>query len=117
MCAAVPHTRLIADANEAWPAADLALNLEANVLIRDSGFSQDLSARLERMIERSCKRIEPEQLGPATALQVLRSFLAFHFARRYPGWASSLPRHVPRLLPLLASRLRPAYANRHAGKE
>ncbi len=95
----------------------LALNLEANVLIRDRAFNHDLCARLERMIERSCKLIEREQLGPVGALQVLRSFLAYHFARRYPGWASSLPRHVPRLLPLLASHLRPTYAHRPGTKE
>ena len=95
----------------------LALNLEANVLIRERAFATDLCARLERMVERSCKQIDRERLGPVGALQVLRSFLAYHFARRYPGWASSLPRHVPRLLPHLASHLRPAYGNRTGGEE
>jgi len=94
----------------------LALNLEANVIIRDRDFNRVLHQRLDHMMRHSCNQIEREALGAASRWQLARSFLAYHFARRYPGWASWLPRHVPRLLPALASRLRPAYADR-GGKE
>jgi cardiolipin synthase len=94
----------------------LALNLEANVIIRDRAFNQDLYRRLDRMMQGSCKRIEPEEApGTVRGWQMVRSFLAYHFARHYPGWASWLPRHVPRLLPALASRLRPVL--QHGVKE
>jgi cardiolipin synthase A/B len=89
----------------------LALNLEANVIIRDRAFNQVLSDRLDQLMCSSCKQIDRVELGPASHWQVARSFFAYHFARRYPGWASWLPRHVPRLLPALASRLHPAYAD------
>jgi len=87
----------------------LALNLEANVIIRDHAFNQVLHERLERMIQRSCTQIEAEALGPPSRWQVARSFIAFHFTRLYPGLATWLPRHVPRLLPALGSGLRHAY--------
>jgi cardiolipin synthase len=87
----------------------LALNLEANVIIRDRAFNQHLYERLDHLMRHSCHRIEREALGDLHGWGVVRSFLAYHFARHYPGWASWLPRHVPRLLPALAERLKPAY--------
>ncbi|MDB5874946.1 MAG: ybhO [Ramlibacter sp.] len=89
----------------------LALNLEANVIIRDREFNQVLHGKLEHLMQHSCKQIDRDELGPLRGWPLVRSFVAYHFARHYPGWASWLPRHVPRLLPALAHRLRPAYAN------
>jgi cardiolipin synthase len=94
----------------------LALNLEANVIIRDRAFNQRLHERLDLMMRHSCTQIIPEALGPASRWQVARSFIAFHFTRLYPGLATWLPRHVPRLLPALASSFRHAYGS-HAAKE
>ncbi len=91
----------------------LALNLEANVIIRDREFNGDLSEKLERLMAHSCKQIGHADLGPLRGWPLLRSFLAYHFTRRYPGWASWLPRHAPRLF--LASRLR--HAGAAGGKE
>ena len=92
----------------------LALNLEANVIIRDRAFNQHLYERLDHLMRHSCHQVEREALGDLRGWGVVRSFLAYHFARRYPGWATWLPRHVPRLLPALAERLKPAY---HGPKE
>lgn len=92
----------------------LALNLEANVIIRDRGFNQHLFARLEHLMQHSCHQIEREAVGEPRGWQLVRSYLAYHFTRRYPGWATWLPHHVPRLLPAIAQRLRPAY---HGPKE
>jgi cardiolipin synthase len=75
----------------------LALNLEANVIIRDRAFNQDLFQRLELMVRHSCTAIEVEHLEPLRGWQLVRSYLVYHITRRYPGWASWLPRHVPRL--------------------
>ncbi len=92
----------------------LALNLEANVIIRDRRFNQHLWERLEHLMQHSCHQIEREAVGKPRGWQLVRSFLAYHFTRRYPEWAAWLPRHVPRLLPAIAQRLRPAY---HGPKE
>ena len=87
----------------------LALNLEANVIIRDRAFNQHLYQRLDQLMQNSCHRIEREALGERRGWSILQSFLAYHFTRRYPGWASWLPRHVPRLLPALDRRLQAIY--------
>jgi cardiolipin synthase len=80
----------------------LALNLEANVIIRDRAFNQELSAKLEKLMCESCSRIEMTQVGDLKGWAWVRSFLAYHFTRRYPRWASWLPRHVPRLMPAVS---------------
>ncbi|MDB5883476.1 MAG: ybhO [Ramlibacter sp.] len=80
----------------------LALNLEANVIIRDRAFNQQLSAKLEKLMCESCNRIEMDQLGEQQGWGAVRSFLAYHVARLYPRWASWLPRHVPRLMPAVS---------------
>jgi cardiolipin synthase len=87
----------------------LALNLEANVIIRDRSFNQHLYQRLQHLIQHSCTQITRENAGEPVGWAGLRSFIAFHFTRRYPGWASWLPRHVPRLLPARGDRLEPVY--------
>jgi cardiolipin synthase len=92
----------------------LSLNLEANVIIRDRAFNQDLYERLDALMRHSCRQIEREALGELRGWGVVRSFLAYHFTRRYPRWATWLPRHVPRLLPALAERFNPAF---HGPKE
>ncbi|MGE4240093.1 cardiolipin synthase ClsB [Ramlibacter sp.] len=77
----------------------LALNLEANVVIRDKAFNRTLSQRLETLMRNSCKCIRAEDLEAPKGWAWVRSFLAYHFTRRYPAWASWLPRHAPRLFP------------------
>lgn len=83
----------------------LALNLEANVFIRDREFTSVLHERLEMLMRESCKQVQQEDLQALTGWPWLRSWLAFHFTRRYPSWASWLPRHVPRLAPAAREHL------------
>jgi cardiolipin synthase A/B len=94
----------------------LSLNLEANVIIRDRGFNQHLYERLEHIMLHSCNRVEREDVGRLRGLHLARSFIAFHFTRLYPGWATWLPRHVPRLLPAATDRLQPVYV-KQGGEE
>lgn len=85
----------------------LVLNLEANVIVRDRDFNAELAANLERLMQRACKEVTVETLGDLKGMGAVRSFLAYHFARLYPGWAGWLPAHIPRLVP---AALRPALA-------
>ncbi len=89
----------------------LALNLEANVIIRDRAFNQQLYARLDQLMQSSCTEVNRSEVGGGRGAQLVRSFMAFHLTRLYPGWAFWLPRHVPRLLPAGADRLRPVYVS------
>jgi cardiolipin synthase len=76
----------------------LSLNLEANVIIKDRAFNQLLGARLEHLIQHSCKQIAAADLVESTWWRVLRSFFVFHLLSRYPAWAGWLPAHSPRIL-------------------
>jgi cardiolipin synthase len=85
----------------------LLFNLEANVIIRDRGFTQTLSANLAKLMCSACNEITEQGLGELKGWALVRSFLAYHFARRYPRWATWLPRHVPRLLPTAPTQGKP----------
>ena len=75
----------------------LALNLEANVVLRDRAFVQDLAGNLQRLIEQECREIAPSAPAGWGWWLRLRSMLVFHVLRRFPAWAASLPRHAPTL--------------------
>jgi cardiolipin synthase len=81
----------------------LSLNLEANVIIRDRGFNQQLSDNLQRLMTHSCKKIEAKDLNEFHAWRQVRSFFLFHFLRRFPTWVGWLPAHAPRLASLQPS--------------
>lgn len=76
----------------------LALNLEANVVIHDREFNQILRDNLEHLIEQHCRRIaRPQRNRGWLGRRPWTSVLVFHFLRRFPAWAGSLPAHKPRL--------------------
>ncbi len=81
----------------------LALNLEANVVVRDPEFAAQLRERLDVLIAESCTRV---QLPPATrwssALAQVRGFFVFHFLHRFPHWVQWLPQREPKVEPLVA---------------
>lgn len=75
----------------------LSLNLEANVIIKDRAFNEELSRNLDRLMQDSCKQVLASDVA-ATGLWVrVRSFFVFHLLRRYPAWFGWLPAHTPRL--------------------
>lgn len=76
----------------------LALNLEANVVIRDVDFNRQLAERLDKLVCESCREVEPEGSGKPKLWHVVRSFVVFHVLRRFPYWATWLPRHTPALV-------------------
>lgn len=75
----------------------LALNLEANIVARDTALNQALRASLERLLAEDCKPV-PQRPQPTRALRRFWvGVVVFHFLRRFPAWAGSLPAHKPRL--------------------
>ncbi|MBC7602189.1 MAG: cardiolipin synthase ClsB [Ramlibacter sp.] len=90
----------------------LALNLEANVIIRDKAFNHHLYERLDHLMQNSCKQISKEEIGDLKGWGLVRSFVAYHCTRLYPGWATWLPRHAPRLMPAMGGSItQPALAH------
>lgn len=82
----------------------LGLNLEANVFVRDSGFARHLRERLDHLIMEGCRLVEVPQPGRlASAWIALRSAVIFHFLRRFPVWASTLPEQAPNVAALSAA--------------
>ncbi len=77
----------------------LSLNLEANLVIKDAGFNQQLGERLQFLLDHGCKEIGPGDIEESSRWRVIRSFFVFHFLRRYPAWGGWLPAHAPRLRP------------------
>jgi cardiolipin synthase len=80
----------------------LALNLEANVFIRDRAFNASMHTHLEDLMRTRCQEISAASLGPISGLALVRSYLAFHVIRQFPRWARWLPRHAPRLYSAIA---------------
>ena len=73
----------------------LSLNLEANVIIQDSGFNAQLHRRLAHLIDHSCRQVEASPPGRWEGLRLLRGYAVYHFMRWFPRWAGWLPRHDP----------------------
>ncbi|HEY6511208.1 MAG TPA: cardiolipin synthase ClsB [Burkholderiaceae bacterium] len=79
----------------------LALNLEANVIVRDRGFALHLRERLDELIDDACHHVKlPPQTPLSSALAQLRGFFVFHFLHRFPAWVEWLPRGTPKVEPL-----------------
>ena len=75
----------------------LSLNLEANVIIKDRAFNQQLGDHLAQLMQTSCRQIQAGDLNESSFWVSLRSFFVFHLLRRYPAWFGWLPAHAPRL--------------------
>jgi len=79
----------------------LALNLEANVVVRDRAFASHLRQCLDDLISESCRQVE---LPPATplssALAQIRGFFVFHFLHGFPAWVRWLPKRPAKVEPL-----------------
>ena len=80
----------------------LALNLEANLILRDAKFASELSANLERLIADECKLAVTPPKPKWDWWRRLRSYMLFQFLLRFPQWARRLPEHSPQLVVLTA---------------
>jgi cardiolipin synthase len=74
----------------------LALNLEANVFVRDRAFACDLQARLQLLQAAHCRPVEADSVPGSVFGDALLRPLVFHCLRRFPSWAGLLPAHTPR---------------------
>ncbi len=81
----------------------LALNLEANVIIKDRAFNQHLGQRLDHLVATNCKLIRIEDVVESGRWRSIRNFFLFHLLRRYPAWGGWLPVHMPRITPAFRS--------------
>ncbi|MDP3858202.1 MAG: cardiolipin synthase ClsB [Stagnimonas sp.] len=73
----------------------LALNLEANLFIHDREFTAGLHSNLQELIQKHCRRVNPEQLRHPPLGALLLSYLAYHCTRYFPALIRSLPSMAP----------------------
>jgi cardiolipin synthase A/B len=71
----------------------LALNLEANVVIRDQQFNQQLRERLIYLIDNHCQQVSMQSTR-YNWWRGMVSAAAFHVLRHFPEWANRLPTHT-----------------------
>ena len=81
----------------------LALNLEANVIMKDRAFNLHLGEHLAQLMQSSCQQVLIGDVTETGLWVRVRSFLVFHLLRHYPAWFGWLPVHTPHLT--LASTL------------
>ncbi|MDM7942353.1 MAG: cardiolipin synthase ClsB [Hydrogenophaga sp.] len=79
----------------------LSLNLEANVVVRDTVFATLLRERIDHLMEESCERIRRPATGRLHSAWIsVRSMVVFHLLRRYSVWAARVSVREPRVVPL-----------------
>ncbi|GAB3378928.1 cardiolipin synthase B [Azotobacter armeniacus] len=75
----------------------LSLNLEANLIIRDRAFNQELSERLDRLRRNHCQRMTKEKIARDAWWRLPLAFLAYHALTHFPAWVGWLPAHSPKV--------------------
>lgn len=81
----------------------LALNLEANVMVRDRALNVELRRRVDRLLKEDCSLIPRSAMATRRLRRLWAGVVVFHVLRRFPAWVGSLPAHKPRLQRLAAS--------------
>ena len=88
----------------------LALNLEANLFIRDHALNQRLHEHLRDLAVAHSKQVNLKGLAKGQWWRAPMIFLSFHFLRHFPAIAGLFPVHGPRLKPLRAPETLPEAA-------
>ena len=75
----------------------LALNLEANLLIRDRDFAGYLRERLQCLMNNCCREVPPPSRPRPRWWSQVSAYFVFRLLRRFPHWVALLPRHRPQV--------------------
>ncbi|WP_459205685.1 cardiolipin synthase ClsB [Pseudomonas sp. MLB6B] len=75
----------------------LSLNLEANLMIRDRAFNQQLHTHLQELLDHHCKTVTLERMIRGYWWRAPLIFIGFHVTRFFPRVAGWLPAHRQRL--------------------
>ncbi len=72
----------------------LALNLEANVVVLDPTFNQELFGEMNKLVKAS-RLIESRWLEQRSRVHLMKNFFSYHIMRHWPSLASWFPAHTP----------------------
>ena len=85
----------------------LALNLEANLFIRDQQLNQHLHEHLRDLAATHSKQISLKGAARGQWWRAPMIFLSFHFLRHFPAIAGLFPAHGMRLKPIRSADVMP----------
>lgn len=74
----------------------LSMNLEANVLVQDADFNNELHARLQALAHEHCSPVCPDK-APGSWYSPVLGVVLYHLLRHFPRVAGWLPAHSPAL--------------------
>lgn len=72
----------------------LALNLEANVVVLNPTFNQELFGEMNKLVKAS-RLIESRWLEQRSRIHLIKNFFSYHIMRHWPSLASWFPTHTP----------------------
>lgn len=75
----------------------LSLNLEANLIVYDLNFNQQLRENLTQLISEDCQQVDETLIPKRTWWNLGKSVVVFHFLRHFPALVGWLPAHTPHL--------------------
>src|SRR5690606_29858133 len=75
----------------------LSLNLEANLIIHDRQFNQNLRDNLQGLIVNDCVLVDESMEPKRTWWNLGISVVVFHFLRRFPAMVGWLPVPTPKI--------------------
>lgn len=81
----------------------LALNLEANVVVLDPQFNQQLYGQMKKLLKAS-RLIESRWLKRRSRMHLVKNFFSYHIMRHWPSLASWFPTHTPVIREIKARR-------------
>ncbi|MCA3188005.1 MAG: cardiolipin synthase ClsB, partial [Cupriavidus sp.] len=76
----------------------LSLNLEANLVIRDTAFVASLRDNLGNLMSQRCTEVLAQAPARGAWWHGIATPLIFHFLRKFPAWAGWLPAHTPKIV-------------------
>lgn len=76
----------------------LSLNLEANLVIRDTAFVASLRDNLGNLMSQRCTEVLAAAPARSAWWHGIATPLIFHFLRKFPAWAGWLPAHTPKIV-------------------
>ena len=81
----------------------LSLNLEANIVVRDTAFATHLREQIEYLMQQRCAIVRLPTPGPLRSAWIaLRSLVVYHAMRHFAAWARRSPNAAPHVVPLQA---------------
>jgi len=73
----------------------LALNLEANLVIEDKAFNEQLYVHLQKLVKSHCSAVTADEMKHGYWWRLPLVFISFHFLRIFPSITGWLPAHKP----------------------